>query len=134
MKILETSFSLIAGDLIVVDVAVTGPRHKKIGSFVLDTGATVTTLVPIFANAVGYGPRDGLVRTTVRTAISKEAGYALRVVDFNALGFRAQRFAVHVFDLGFDDIDGLLGMNFLSHLNIEIRGAERRILAEKIAR
>lgn len=41
-------------------------------------------------------------------------------------------FPVHVFDLGHDDIDGLLGMNFLSQLNVEIRPAERRIFAEKI--
>jgi len=30
------------------------------------------------------------------------------------------------------DIDGLLGMNFLSDFNFEIRIAERRILVEKI--
>jgi hypothetical protein len=38
----------------------------------------------------------------------------------------------NVADLG-HDIDGLLGMNFLSDFNIEIRMAERRIRLEKIA-
>jgi len=38
-----------------------------------------------------------------------------------------------VFDLGHTDIDGLLGMNFLSDFNFEIRPTERRILIEKIA-
>ncbi len=34
-------------------------------------------------------------------------------------------------DLG-HEIDGVLGMNFLSEFNFEIRPAERRILIEKI--
>jgi hypothetical protein len=41
-------------------------------------------------------------------------------------------FPVHVFDLGHEDIDGLVGLNFLSELNYEVRSAERRILVEKI--
>jgi len=39
----------------------------------------------------------------------------------------------HVFDLGGMQIQGLLGMNFLSNFNYEIRSGEHRILAEKIA-
>jgi hypothetical protein len=38
----------------------------------------------------------------------------------------------NVADLG-HDIDGLLGMNFLSDFNFEIRMAECRILLEKLA-
>jgi hypothetical protein len=38
-----------------------------------------------------------------------------------------------VFDLGHDDIDGLVGLNFLNQLNYEIRSAERRILVEPVA-
>jgi predicted aspartyl protease len=130
----ETPFSLIDGDLIVVDAVVTGRRGSGLAHLVVDTGAAITTLTPAFVDAVGYGPRDGFVRTSVRTAISNETGYALRVANFGVLGFRTQRFVVHVFELGFNDIDGLLGMNFLSRLNIDIRCTERRILAERAAR
>ena len=38
-----------------------------------------------------------------------------------------------LFDLGHNDIHGLLGMNFLSDFNFEIRPTERRILGENIA-
>jgi hypothetical protein len=68
----------------------------------------------------------------VRTAISSEEGYVLRVAELAVLGFAMPSFAINVFDLGFDDIDGLVGLNFLSELNYEVRSAEHRILAEKV--
>jgi hypothetical protein len=37
----------------------------------------------------------------------------------------------NIVDLGHDDIDGLVGMSFLSAFNYEIRSSERRILIEK---
>ena len=80
---------------------------------------------------IGYGPRDGFRRTKVHTAIGEEKGYALRVAEFTVLGFTLTSFPVNIFDLGHDDIDGLLGMNFLSDFNYEIRSSERRILIEK---
>jgi hypothetical protein len=41
--------------------------------------------------------------------------------------------SVNVFDLGHDDIDGLVGLNFLSDFNYEIRSVEQRLLVEMIA-
>jgi hypothetical protein len=55
------------------------------------------------------------------------------VVEFTALDIVVPRLLVHVFDLGHDDIDGLIGLNFLNQLNYEIRSAERRILVEPVA-
>jgi len=85
------------------------------------------------AAALGYSPRDGFRRTKVHTAIGVEEGYVLRVSEFTVLGFTLTSFPINVFDLGHDDIDGLLGMNFLSDFNYEIRSSERRILIEKAA-
>ena len=48
------------------------------------------------------------------------------------LGLVANDFPVHVFDLG-REISGLVGLNFLSLLNYEIRSAEQRILVERVA-
>jgi clan AA aspartic protease (TIGR02281 family) len=129
----ETSFLELDQGLIVVSVVVTGPARKANARFVLDTGAAVTTITPRMAAFVGYSARDGLKRTTVRTAIGSESGYVVRTVELAALGFATPRLPVHVFDLGDMHIHGLLGMNFLSSFNYEIRSAEHRILAEKIA-
>ena len=38
----------------------------------------------------------------------------------------------YTFPLGHQDIDGLVGMNFLRHFNFEVRPAEQRILVELI--
>lgn len=132
MTRLETPF-VIDGDLIIVEAIVTGPRGRVTGRFVLDTGAVLTTMIPELADPIGYSARDGFRRTRVHTAISEEEGYALRVAELAVLGFTIPSFAINVFDLGHEDIHGLIGMNFLGGFNLEIRPAERRVLAEKIA-
>jgi predicted aspartyl protease len=129
----ETPFSVIDGDLIIVRARVTGPRETAIGRFVLDTGSAVTTMTHELASLIGYSARDGFKITRVHTTIGEETGYVVRVAELTALHFTRSRFAVNVFDLGHDDIDGLLGMNFLSAFNYEVRSAERRRLVEKIA-
>jgi predicted aspartyl protease len=133
MMRLETPF-VTDGDAIIVRAIMTGPRGTKLGRFVLDTGSAVTTVVPEIVESIGYGPRDGFKRTRVQTAIGEESGHALRVAEFAVLGFTMPKFPVNVFDLGHEDIDGLLGMNFLSEFNYEVRSAEQRILVEKIER
>jgi len=130
MTRLATPFVTI-DDLIIVETLVTGPRGTVTGRFVLDTGAAATTMTPERAHLIGYGPRDGFRRTKVHTAIGAEEGYVLRVTEFTVLGFTLTSFPINIFDLGHDDIDGLLGMNFLSDFNYEIRSSECRILVEK---
>jgi len=129
----STPFLVIDGDLIIVRPRVTGPRGTASGRFVLDTGSAVTTMTHEMADLIGYSARDGYKRTRVHTAIGAESGYALRVAEFTVLVFTMRNFSINVFDLGHDDIDGLLGMNFLSEFNYEVRSAEHRLLVEKIA-
>ncbi len=127
----ETPF-VTHGELIVVRAVVTGPRSAVTLRLVFDTGATYTTITPEVADDLGYGPRDGLQRTRVHTAVDSEHGYVLAVAELSVLGVAARSVRVHVFDLGHDDIDGLLGLNFLSSLNYEVRSAEQRILVEPV--
>jgi hypothetical protein len=82
-------------------------------------------MIPELADLIGYSARDAFKRT--------EDGYLVLVASLSTLGFTLPGFGIQVFDLGHDDIDGLLGMNFLSDFNFEIRPAELRILVEKIA-
>jgi clan AA aspartic protease (TIGR02281 family) len=120
-------------DLIFVRGRIAGPLGTRIARLVLDTGAAYTTITPEVADDLGYGARDGRWRTRVKTAIGSEQGYVVTVAQLSVLGVAARSLPVHVFDLGHDDIDGLVGLNFLSQLNYEVRSAEHRILVEPIA-
>ena len=68
--------------------------------------------------------------SVTRTAAAEERGYIVRS-EISALGLTMPNHRVVVADLGYG-IDGLLGINFLRHFNVEIRFAERRILVEEI--
>jgi predicted aspartyl protease len=122
-------------ELIVVEAEVVGPAGRTTEArLVLDTGAAATTLTPRVLEKVGYTRRDGFKRAKVHTAIGEEHGYWVRVAEFTVLGVATPNFALTVFPLGHKDIDGLAGMNFLRHFNVEIRPADRQIVVELLAR
>jgi predicted aspartyl protease len=127
----ETSFEL-DGDLIVVDAIAIGPSGQAEVRLVLDTGAVLTTLIPTIAESIGYTSAARVARSVMRTAATVEHGYIVRLVQLSTLGFAVPYVHIDVADLG-HGIDGVLGMNFLSDFNFEIRPAERRILVERIA-
>jgi hypothetical protein len=90
----ETHFAT-GGELLIVHGRVTGPLGTTIGRFVLDTGAAFTTLTPELVDLVGYGARDGIRRTRVRTAVGSEEGFLLEVAGLDVLGLARPRFPVH---------------------------------------
>lgn len=127
----EISFDL-DGDLIFVDAVVAGPSGQADVRLVLDTGAVLTTLVPRIVESIGYTSAARVARSVIRSAVAKEHGYIVRLAHLSTLGFTVPDVHADVAGLGYD-IDGVLGMNFLSDFNFEIRPVERRILIEKIA-
>lgn len=108
-----------------------GLRHEV--RLAVDTAASETLIVPEVLDALGYSARQGEATTVVRSAVSDETGYLIRVARFRTLGHELTDFRVHAHDLPEGTgIDGLLGLSFLRQLNYEIRSAEGRILAERI--
>jgi predicted aspartyl protease len=127
MTRLSTSFAR-KRELIIVDAEISGPVAATEARLVLDTGAAATTLVPEVIVRIGYTQRDSYKKARVHTAVGEEHGYWIHVAEFTVLGVTTPDFALAVFPLGHQDVDGLVGMNFLRHFNLEIRPAERRIL------
>jgi len=125
----ETTFELI-GDLIGIDAVIVGPTGRADVTLILDTAAVMTTVVPSVAELIGYTPAHRVGLTVTRTAAADEHGYIVRS-EVSTLGFTLPNHRLVVADLGYG-IDGLLGINFLRHFNIEIRFADRRILVENI--
>jgi predicted aspartyl protease len=117
--------------LIIVDAEIRGPARTIEARLVLDTGASATTLIPEVIKTIGYTRRDGYKGASVQSAVGEEQGYWLRVAELTVLGVTTPDFAITVFPLS-HGIDGLVGMNFLRHLNFEVRPAEQRIVVELI--
>jgi clan AA aspartic protease (TIGR02281 family) len=119
--------------LIIVEAEVVGPTGRTTEArLVLDTGAAATTLTPRMIQKVGYTRRDRFKDAKVHSAIGEEHGYWLRVAELTVLSVTTPSFALTVFPLGYNDIDGLLGMNFLRHFDFEIRQSDRQILVELV--
>lgn len=126
-----TTFDLV-GDLIGVDAVVVGPTGSAEVKLILDTAAVMTTIVPSVAESVGYSEALRVAWSVTRTAAAEERGYIVQA-EVSTLGFTRPNHRVVVADLGYG-IDGVLGINFLRHFNVEIRFADQRILVERIAR
>lgn len=121
-------------ELIYVPGKIAGPRCEASLKLVLDTGTSMTLIVPRVVEELGYGARDADGVTNVSSPLGREQGYALRVARFAALGFAIADFTVNVLDLADgDSIDGLIGLNFLEHFNYQVRSEEGRILLENLA-
>jgi aspartyl protease family protein len=118
----------------VVEAEVVGPLRSLRARLVVDTGAAATTLTPHVVERIGYSRRDGYKRARIHTAVGEEHGFWLRVAEFTVLDVATPNFALTVFPLGHEDIDGLVGMNFLRHFNVEIRQDERLIHLELVKR
>lgn len=122
-----------SASLIIVSARLWGPRGKVKLDLALDTAASLTVIVPEIVDGLGYSPRQGEAITTVSSALGREPGYLIRVSRFSALGFSVTDFRVHVHDLGDGlGIDGLVGLNFLRHFNIEIRPGEGCLRVDRI--
>jgi predicted aspartyl protease len=104
-------------ELIIVDAKISGRAAATKARLVLDTGAAATTLVPELIERIGYTQRDSLKRAKVHTAVGEEKGFWIRVVELTVLGVSTPDFALAVFPLGHQDVDGLVGMNHLRHFN-----------------
>ncbi len=133
MKKISSSF-VRSRELILVEAEVVGRAGRTTEArLVLDTGAAATTLTPKLVERIGYSRKDGHKDARVHTAIGEERGYWLRVAQLDVLGIATPNFAVTVFPLGHQNIDGLVGMNFLRHFNFEVRPDEQRILVELLS-
>ena len=130
MKKISSSF-VRSRELILVEAEVVGRAGRATEArLVVDTGAAATTLTPKLVERIGYSRKDGYKDARVHTAIGEERGYWLRVAQLDVLGIATPNFAVTIFPLGHQNLDGLVGMNFLRHFNFEVRPDEQRIVVE----
>ena len=87
----------------------------------LDTGARMSLIVPELARALGFEPEKMEPAVRLVSATGPASAALLMVASVSVLGLKVKNLRVmcHLLppDLG---LDGLLGLNFLNHFNIEI--------------
>lgn len=119
---------------LIVPARAFGPGRELSMRMAVDTGVETTCVSPDVVNALGYSVRDGLRIIRALSSCGEEEGYQQRISKLSVLGFSALNFPIDVSDLPKRrGVEGLLGLDFLHHLNYEVRSQDSLILTEKAA-
>jgi predicted aspartyl protease len=115
----DTLVRFVPGRHIVVDARINGGSTVKL---ILDTGAATTLISPRALAASGVSvARQG--RTTRTRGIARDAEVEVQRVPIDSLevgGARVSRMLVSSYDMDMQDVEGLLGQDFLGHFNVSI--------------
>jgi len=107
--------------LIVVTVALTGDAGTRLVDMALDTGATYVMIPWHTAEALGYDPAVSRSRINLTTASSVEVAPLITLKSVKALGVEVQNVDAICHDLPPGSrVEGLLGLSFLKHLDINL--------------
>ena len=104
--------------IISVYAQIVGPKTSRSMKMILDTGASLTMVPPEKVLAIGHKiptSRDKIIK--IFTASGVEYVPVVVVDSLSALGITVRRIEVVCHNLSPDSpVEGLLGLNFLSHL------------------
>ena len=124
---MSVSFPFTRGRLILppVEMRHTFPAWPAVA---LDTGARLSVITPELARALGFEPEELKPTTGIVGATGPASGAALSVASVSVMGaevrdLRVVCYALHP-RLG---LDGVLGMDFLKHFDIEIRNSTETV-------
>jgi predicted aspartyl protease len=115
----DSEVRFVPGRHIIVDARINGGSTVKL---ILDTGASQTLISPRALTAAGVSvARDG--RTTRSRGIARDAEVEVLRVPIDSLevgGARVGRMLVSSYEMDMNDVEGLLGQDFLGHFNVSI--------------
>ncbi len=107
--------------VIVVEVEVAGPAATRVVDMALDTGATHVMVPWVVAEALGYDHAVSRRRVNLSTASSVEVAPLVTLEEVGALGVRAREVEAVCHDLPPGSrVQGLLGLSFLRHFDIDL--------------
>ena len=106
--------------LIILDVKLEY-KYTRIATMALDTGASSIVLVPKLAYRIGFSKEELIPSSYMTTATKTERVAVVKLNSVSIADEYVSNLEARVFDLPQDlKIDGLLGLNFLRHFNINI--------------
>jgi predicted aspartyl protease len=108
-------------DLIYLSATIFGPLGDINAHLALDTGATITMIRRGILLAIGYDLDSIATKISIVTGSGVEAAKQLTVEKIQAIDQAVDDVTVICHDLPEETgLDGLLGLNFLRHFDIEI--------------
>jgi len=118
-----------------VSVQVNGSPYHAL--FLLDTGANLTVLSPLYAGRLGIVVPDNARKKSIRAV----GGAALSIPLMKVARLAVGDAAVENMDVGVYDafpqsrtIDGILGADFLNRFNVTLDRTNNRLRLDRIAR
>jgi predicted aspartyl protease len=115
----DTVVRFVPGRHIIVDARINGGSTVKL---ILDTGASHTMISPRALAAAGIAiAREG--RTSKTRGIARDVDVEVQRVPIDSIevgGARVGRMVVSSYDMDMQDVEGLLGQDFLGHFNVAI--------------
>ncbi len=118
---MSVSFGFSRGRLIVVPVRMRHEGLPHCPDMALDTGARLTVITPAIAREIGLEPDGTEPTVSITGATGTASAVLLRVASVSVLGAEVRNLRVlcHLLPAKLKH-DGILGLNFLSHFDIEI--------------
>lgn len=114
-------------EIIVVYTLLRGKRAKLL-KMALDTGSTYTLIPSEAAIAIGCDPIRSSRRIEIVTASSIEYAPIITIPSIKALGMEVKNIDVVCHNLPpKSQVDGLLGLNFLSNFNILLKFRQKTL-------
>jgi predicted aspartyl protease len=110
---------------------VEGKNGKAYPKLLIDTGSAYTILSQELLESIGSSPAAAIKRQRIITGSGYEIVPVVSVNNFNCFGRSVKEFSVlgHTLPMGVY-VDGLLGMDFLSSFNMEIRTKSGEIVVK----
>ena len=128
---MSVSFRFFRGQLILVSVCM---RHtfEREPVMALGTGARLTVITPKLADELGFEPNTIKPTVTVVGATGTASAALLKVASVSVGGVQLLNMPVicHELPPGLG-LEGILGLNFLSHFNIEIHNEAETVSLTK---
>jgi aspartyl protease family protein len=110
------------GPLLLVRAFVEGETGKAYPKLLLDTGSAYTLIAKEILESIGCSPAFPIRTQRIITGSGYEIVPVISVNRFNCIGNLLEDFEILAHTLPFGSyVDGLLGMDFLSKFEIEIR-------------
>lgn len=114
--------------VIVIEVEMQGLAEPRVVDMAMDTGATFTMIPWGVAQALGFDPAVSERRVNLVTASTTEVAPLIIVNNMRALGVEAANVEVVCHDLPpTSRVQGLLGLSFLKHFDVDLH-FRRRVL------